>query len=139
MYVTINAGMSAYYIYIYYLFIVRLVNGSTLYEGRVEVQYNGLWGTVCDYGWDLNDAQVVCSQLGFGKATDVLYNSFFGEGSGQPWFAYLNCVGNEISLGNCSHGGWRSYYCGQASNAGVKCSTGMYVCMYVCMLVKVYA
>ena len=95
------------------------------------MQYNGLWGAVCDYGWDLNDAQVVCSQLGFGKATDVLYNSFFGEGSGQAWLPYLNCVGNELSLGNCSHNGWRSYYCGR-DHAGLKCSTGMNVCMYLC-------
>ena len=113
-------------IYFTWSFIVRLVNGSTLYEGRVEVQYNGLWGTVCDYGWDLNDAQVVCNQLGFGKATDVLYNSFFGEGSGQTWLAYLNCAGNELSIGNCSHNGWGYYYCGQARHAGLKCSTGMY-------------
>ena len=37
---------------------VRLVDGRTPNQGRVEIQYHGEWGTVCDNGWDLNDARV---------------------------------------------------------------------------------
>ena len=37
---------------------VRLVDGRTPNQGRVEIQYSGVWGTVCNNGWDLNDARV---------------------------------------------------------------------------------
>ena len=43
---------------------VQLVGGSSPNEGRVEFCQNDRWGTVCDDGWDRNDARVVCRQLG---------------------------------------------------------------------------
>ena len=44
---------------------IRLVNGSEANSGRVEVCFNGRFGSVCDDDWDTNDAAVVCNQLGY--------------------------------------------------------------------------
>ena len=43
---------------------LRLVNGSSQYEGRLEICLGGRWGTVCDDGFGRNDAIVACRQLG---------------------------------------------------------------------------
>ena len=109
---------------LFYIVTVRLVNGSTEYEGRVEVNHNGEWGTVCDDGWDLNDAQVVCSQLGINGLPPVRHDVFYGQGSGRIWLNKLNCIGTELTIEECSHGGWGTENCSHSEDAGVKCFTG---------------
>lgn len=53
---------------------LRLVEGDTPNEGRVEVCVNGEWGTICDDGWGRREAMVVCNALGFGREGEVVDN-----------------------------------------------------------------
>ena len=88
--------------YITISFIVRLVGGNSYSDGIVEVYFNGEWGTVCDYGWDQQDANVVCKQLGFDSA--VLVD--FGQISGvDVSLESLMCSTSDAILSSCGHYG----------------------------------
>ncbi|XP_030853316.1 uncharacterized protein LOC115929142 [Strongylocentrotus purpuratus] len=100
---------------------VRLVGGTSDSEGRVEVSYNGEWGTVCDDAWDTNDASVVCRSLGFAGALEAVSSAGFGQGIGTIVLDDVNCSGNELSLFECSNGGLGVSNCGHSEDAGVRC------------------
>ena len=51
---------------------IRVLGGSGLNEGRVEILYGDSWGSVCDDSWDLTDAEIVCRQLGFDHALEAV-------------------------------------------------------------------
>ena len=103
--------------------VVRLVGGSGPHEGRVEVFHNGAWGTLCDDGWDLQDAMVVCHQQGYGTAVGALGHAYFGEGSGPIWYDKVHCSGSEANLTQCAHYGLGVHNCRHWQDAGVICAS----------------
>ncbi|XP_034298726.1 neurotrypsin isoform X2 [Pantherophis guttatus] len=101
---------------------IRLVDGRSTYEGRVEVYHAGQWGTICDDQWDDADAEVVCRQLGFGGIAKSWSQAYFGEGLGPVLLDEVRCTGNELSIEQCLKSSWQEHNCGHKEDAGVSCT-----------------
>ena len=81
----------------------------------------GKWGTVCDDGFDISEAHVVCRMLGFPGAKSAQCCAKYGQGSGQIWLDNVGCKGGESSLLQCSHRGIGINNCGHSEDVGVIC------------------
>ncbi|XP_032919172.1 deleted in malignant brain tumors 1 protein-like [Catharus ustulatus] len=99
---------------------VRLVGRSGRCAGRVEVYSGGSWSSVCQEGWDLQDAAVVCRELGCGRALEAPSSARFGGGTGPLWPYMAECSGSEESLWECGRSEERE--CGRGVGAGAVCS-----------------
>ena len=109
---------------------IRLVGGSGPHEGHVEVYHNGIWGTMCDDDWDLQDAMVACRQLGYINATAAVGPARFGSGSGPILFSELSCVGNESTITECDHHSTGGHNCSHSQDVGAVCEgQSVYSCV----------
>ena len=101
---------------------LRLVDGGGPCAGRVEILDQGSWGTICDDGWDLDDAHVVCRQLGCGEALSAVESAPFGAGSVPIWLDHMYCGRMESHVWRCPSRGWGRHDCRHKQDAGVICS-----------------
>ena len=101
---------------------IRLVNGSDMFEGRVEILVNGQWGTICDDYWSDTDASVVCRQLGYSADGAIARRrAAFGQGSGPILLDDVRCNGTEETLADCPSNDVYIHNCRHYEDAGVHC------------------
>ena len=105
--------------------VIRLVGGTGPHEGRVELLYEGLYGTVCDDDWGNIDATIACKMLGYQSGTafnaDESAYLYFGAGTGQILLDDVRCSGGETSLFDCPHLGIGKHDCNHNEDARVRC------------------
>ncbi|XP_044217685.1 scavenger receptor cysteine-rich type 1 protein M130-like [Thunnus albacares] len=92
---------------------VRLVSGTSLCSGRLEVKSEQSWFSVCEADFDQQDAKVVCRELGCGTPS-VLQGVLYEEVEAPMWTKEFQCRGHESSLLNC----------GRSDSARSTCSSG---------------
>ena len=117
--------------------LVRLSNGSDYLEGVLEIFHDGVWGTVCDDGWDAKETSVVCRELGLGKADTTASLGHIlkqpREAQGKLWLDDVFCTGSEKTLHECRHSPWGKTNCRHDEDAVLRCTgPGIRKCQQKC-------
>ncbi|XP_062298277.1 scavenger receptor cysteine-rich type 1 protein M130-like [Scomber scombrus] len=99
----------------------RLVNGTSLCSGRLEVKSEQSWSSVCEADFDQQDAEVVCRELGCG-APSVLQGALYGEVETPMWTKEFHCGGNESALLDCRRSDSARRTCSPGKAVGLTCS-----------------
>ncbi|XP_060553415.1 scavenger receptor cysteine-rich type 1 protein M130-like, partial [Ruditapes philippinarum] len=98
---------------------VRLVDGNGTFSGRVEIRVAGVWGTICDYEFDMNDAKVICRTMNL-TATSFFTGAHYGQGKGPVFAERFHCNGNESHLRDCRFE--PNSFCVHSRDIGVICT-----------------
>jgi hypothetical protein len=109
---------------------LRIVDGASGVNGRLEIFHNGMWGTICDDSFTDTNATVACRQLGY---TSGIQHQSFGGGVDPIWMDNVSCTGTESRLADCTYLGsgtpdWSSstgptpHNCSHGEDIGVTCA-----------------
>lgn len=103
---------------------LRLADGDTPQSGRVEVFFKGQWSSICDSGFDNEDARAICNMLGYHDTgiAKAFTGSHFGQGAGDMILSSVNCKGTETDIKMCP-ATWGKNNCNHRKDAGVNCDS----------------
>ncbi|NXN24280.1 C163A protein, partial [Nycticryphes semicollaris] len=89
---------------------LRLVNGNDC-AGRLEVFYNGTWGSICSNRMSQLTAITVCKHLNCGDGGQIAEDFQYGSGSGPTWLDHIECIEQYNSLWKCQSDPWNPQSC----------------------------
>lgn len=104
---------------------IRLVDGPSGMEGRLQIYHSGAWGEVCDDYFDgyYSDYHgygpaTVCEQMGYRAG---VFLSTYDSPTATFVLDDVNCTGSEFRIGDCPHQPWGTENCGTTEGAGFRC------------------
>jgi len=82
---------------------VRLRDGNSSFDGRVEVLKGGVWGTICDPYFHIQEGDVICRQLGFYGARETFSFAHFPMANNATPIVIpaVYCYGTETQFSDC--------------------------------------
>ena len=119
--------MNTHWFCCFFLGFVHLAGGNGPCSGQVEVYSGEAWTPVSDGNFTLPTAQVICAELGCGKAVSVLRHELFQESSARVWAEEFRCEGEEPELQVCPRVPCPGGTCHHNGAAQVVCSGEMHV------------
>lgn len=107
---------------------LRLMNGNDC-AGRVEVFYNGTWGSICSNSMSQLTTATMCKHLGCGDGGGIEADFKYGRGSGPTWLDHVECTEQHSSLWQCQSDPWNPQSCNnRAEETHITC-TGNQKCI----------
>ena len=100
---------------------LRIEDGPSDNEGRLEIFHDGRWGAVCDDYFSNVDAGVACRQLGYSGGLDR-GNRRHAPAGMEFWLDNVGCSGSEPRLDMCPHPGWGKHSCQAREAVSVRCT-----------------
>ncbi|XP_050298201.1 protein bark beetle isoform X2 [Anthonomus grandis grandis] len=106
---------------------IRLLGGTTETEGRLQIKIKDQWGTVCNYGWTIQNAALVCQQLGYVLNPEDWYierNEIPDAGRTEPVIlSNVDCQDYDLDITKCKAESKLDFLnsCGHENDVGVRC------------------
>ncbi|NXJ97940.1 C163A protein, partial [Corythaixoides concolor] len=101
---------------------LRLVNGNDC-AGRLEVFYNGTWGSICSNRMSQLTAITVCKHLNCGDGGEIATDFKYGRGSGPTWLDHIECTEQHSLLWQCQSDPWDPRSCeSRAEETHISCT-----------------
>ncbi|XP_030745583.1 protein bark beetle isoform X2 [Sitophilus oryzae] len=106
---------------------IRLLGGDTETEGRLQIKINNQWGTVCNYGWTVENAALVCQQLGYVLNPSDWYierNEIPDAGKTEKVvLSNVQCQDYDLDITKCRAETITDFYnsCDHDNDVGIRC------------------
>ncbi|XP_052236237.1 uncharacterized protein LOC127848005 isoform X4 [Dreissena polymorpha] len=106
------------YSYPLYIQEIRLVDGNSTFDGRVEIKVFNTWGTVCNDLFGIEEANVICKMIGFYSAEGFRTSSI--QGTGPVYVDNMACDANSSHINDCQYSTYHD--CSHSEDVAVTCT-----------------